>query len=208
MTSPAFDSVDVQDGQLPPWEIAKAIAYHTVLHDISANLNCPCHELIGKRVDDYIAEHVLLKGGGHPTARSVRRLVLKCSDPSWFSGKAPVRTGGRPLVYSKHQNAEVARVAMELKRKRVAPCPRQVRARLPSVARNPETLKPMSNKAIRPRLFAGVAETAAGVMCEAHPREHCSRGLAQSCCNRPVLVASANDCTAPGGPTGSGDGLS
>ena len=52
-------------------------------------------------------------------------------------------------MYSKHQKAEVARDAMELERKRVAPCPRQVRARLPSVARNPETLKPMSNKAIR-----------------------------------------------------------
>ena len=149
MASPAFDSHDMQDGKLPPWEIAKAIAYHTVLHDISANWNCPCHELIGKRVDDYIAERVFLKGGGHPTGRSVRKLVLKCSDTAWFPGKAPERTGGRPLLYSKHQKAEVARVAMELKRKRVAPCPRRVRARLPSVARNPETLKPMSNKAIR-----------------------------------------------------------
>ena len=51
-------------------------------------------------------------------------------------------------MYSDHQKAEVARVAMDLKRKLIAPTPRLVRARLPQIARNPSTGMPMSNKAI------------------------------------------------------------
>ena len=110
-----------KDGELPPFEIAKAVAYNKVLQDITSNLGCPAHELIGQRVDEYIAQRISLKGGGHPTARAVRALVRRCSDPGWFPGKAPKYGGGRPAVYSQHQKQEVARVAMELKRKRVAP---------------------------------------------------------------------------------------
>ena len=64
-----------KDGELPPFEIAKAVAYNKVLQDITSNLGCPAHELIGQRVDEYIAQRISLKGGGHPTARAVRALV-------------------------------------------------------------------------------------------------------------------------------------
>ena len=124
------------------------MAFHTVLHDIGEHLNMPPHELIGQRVDEYIAERLDLKGGGHPTSRAVRKLVRKCADSSWYPSKEPENTGGRPPVYSDHQKAEVARVAMDLKRKLIAPTPRLVRARLPQIARNPSTGMPMSNKAI------------------------------------------------------------
>jgi hypothetical protein len=144
----SFSPDSCKHGQLPPWEMAKAMAFHTVLHDIGEHLNMPPHELIGQRVDEYIAERLDLKGGGHPTSRAVRKLVRKCADSSWYPGKEPENTGGRPPVYSDHQKAEVARVAMDLKRKLIAPTPRLVRARLPQIARNPSTGMPMSNKAI------------------------------------------------------------
>ena len=48
------------------------MAYRVVLHDVGAHLKMPPHELVGKRVDDYIAERVVLKGGGYPTGRAVR----------------------------------------------------------------------------------------------------------------------------------------
>ena len=60
------------------------MAYHVVLHDVGAHLKMPPHELVGKRVDDYIAERVVLKGGGHPTGRVVRQLVQRCFDPCGF----------------------------------------------------------------------------------------------------------------------------
>ena len=149
MAVPVFAPDGMKDGKLPPWEIARAMAYNNVLKDISAHLNRPAHELVGQRVDEYIAERVALKGGGHPTSRAIRKLLRKCSDATWFPGKKPIHAGGQPELYSQHQKEEVARVAMDLKRKRVAPCPRRVRARLPQLARNPDTNAPMSNKTIR-----------------------------------------------------------
>ena len=66
-----------------------------------------------------------------------------------FQVESQTKSIGQTPVYNRHQKTEVARVAMDLKRKRVAPSPRQVRARLPQLARNPSTGAPMSNKAIR-----------------------------------------------------------
>ena len=44
-----------QHGRLPPLEVAKAIAYSTVITDISEHLGQAANELIGERVDDYIS---------------------------------------------------------------------------------------------------------------------------------------------------------
>ena len=54
MIASSFASGSCKDGKLPPWEIAKAMAYHVVLHDVDAHLKMPPHELVGKRVDDYL----------------------------------------------------------------------------------------------------------------------------------------------------------
>ena len=102
-------------------------------------------------MDNFIAAQVNLKGGGHPSGRAIQKVIARCKDPSWYPGKPSYarKTAGRKPVYSEHQMSEVARVAMDLKRKLVAPTPRRVRARLPQVARNPETGVRMSNKKIR-----------------------------------------------------------
>ena len=51
MPTSAFAEHSTKHGELPPWEIAKAIAYSTVLRDIGTQMGCPAHELIGQRVD-------------------------------------------------------------------------------------------------------------------------------------------------------------
>ena len=94
-------------------------------------------------------------GGGHPEPRQVHRVVARCSQADWYPGKrTEARKGaGRPQTFSEHQKNEVARVAMELKRKRLAPTPRRVRARLPGLTINKETEQRMSNSTIQ-RVYA------------------------------------------------------
>lgn len=78
--------------------------------------------------------------------------MTRCQDKSWYPGKPRTKPGGRPPIYTEHQKDEIARVAMDLKRKIAAPTPRRVRARLPSACRRPDTGTVMSNRSIR-RIF-------------------------------------------------------
>ena len=133
-------------GELSPWESAKVVAFHAVLADVAELMDARAADLVGMRVDDYIAGKVFVKGGGHPCRAAVQKIIAKAKDPAWYPGK-PARSsdgdkGGRTPVYSDHQKTEVARVAMELKRKLKAPTPRRIRARLQQKSRNPDTGKP------------------------------------------------------------------
>ena len=148
----SFDASKTSVGQLSPWELAKAVALKTVLDDMSAHMEAPVVELVGKRVDVYIAERLEVHGGGQPTPRAVRKVLARCKDPTWYPGKPRGQSGGRPPIYTEHQKDTVARVAMDLKRKLYAPTPRRVRARLPQASRNPSTQQPMSNSTVQ-RIF-------------------------------------------------------
>jgi hypothetical protein len=55
-----------QQGRLPAWNIAKACVFSTVIAHMSAVLDQPPDELLGKRVDEFIAEQLHLVGGGNP----------------------------------------------------------------------------------------------------------------------------------------------
>ena len=96
------------------------------------------------------ATRVQVKGGGRPTPRTVQQVIARCRDSEWCPGKpaATKEKRGRPLVYTEHPKAEVARVGMSLKRQLIAPTPRRVRARLPQMARHPTTGDPMDKKTI------------------------------------------------------------
>ena len=140
MSKPSFASDATVNGELPPWEIAKAFAFHTVMATVAEQLGTPASELVGCRVDEYIAKQVTVKGGGHPHARQLRRVVARSQDPEWYPGKRTEarRGAGRPCAYTVHQKEEVARVAMDLKRKLIAPTPRRVRACLPGKTQHPQ----------------------------------------------------------------------
>ena len=75
------------DGELPPWEVCKAVASHTVLERVAEVLDMPAAELLGERVDEFISSQITIKGGGHPTARTVRKVIARCQDPAWYPGK-------------------------------------------------------------------------------------------------------------------------
>eukprot|EP00973_Karenia_brevis_P007181 973723-Karenia_brevis.AAC.1 len=121
---------------------------------MSEEWNTPAHELVGGRVDEYIASQLSVKDGGAPQPRTVRQVISRCQQPTWYPGKpSEARAGaGRKPIYSEHQKDEVARVGMDLKRKLVRPTPRRVRARLPQVARNTNTGRRMSDKTVQ-RIF-------------------------------------------------------
>ena len=147
MTNP-FCPDTVKNGVLPPWEVAKAYAFHVVVKDMAKILGERPAVLLGKRVDDYIASKVCLKGGGHPSTRAIRHVLGSCSNSSWYPGRVSEVSPGRPPVYSEHIKQEIARVGMDLKRKNMAPTPRKVRARLPHLTRHPDTGRPIDKKTI------------------------------------------------------------
>ena len=71
---------------MPPFEVAKAYAFHVVLEDMSAHLEKPAYQLLGKPPDKLIAERLELKGGGHPSERAVSSAVARCKQPGWYRG--------------------------------------------------------------------------------------------------------------------------
>ena len=93
-----------EDGELLPWEIAKAVAYQPVTEDVDGYPDAPPSELVGQRVDEYVASRLVLSGpdGGHAILRTLRKVLNQCQDPSWYPGK-PARDaskGGRAPVYT------------------------------------------------------------------------------------------------------------
>ena len=138
-----------QKGRLPPWGVAKAYAYEEVIRHMAEHLDQLASDLLGKRVDEFIAERVSLVGGGHPTPRGVRHILHKCKETEWYPGKPRSNPGGRPKVVTQHQVAEVARVGMGLKKRKLNPSPARVRASLPRLALNTVTGKPLSDETIR-----------------------------------------------------------
>ena len=65
MTSVTFDpQAGTRDGELPPWEVAKAVAFHEVLSDVAQLLDTPAAELVGMRIDEYIANKSSSREGG------------------------------------------------------------------------------------------------------------------------------------------------
>jgi hypothetical protein len=135
-----------QVGRLPPWEVAKAAAYHNAITDIAEHLKDDAAKLLGMSVAEYVAKKLTLQGGGHPTKRAVKEVIAKTKEPGWYPGKPPANVGGRPPTVTGHQKKEIARVAMDLKRQVIAPTPRNVRARLPATAVNRSTGEVISDK--------------------------------------------------------------
>ena len=128
----SFSPDDTRDGELPPFEIAKAYAFKMVLERVAATLRRPASKLLGEPVAEYIASQLTVKGGGAPASRTVQQVLSRCQDPSWYPGKPSEQrsTAGRKPIYSEHSKNEVARVGMDFKRNLQIPSPRRVRQRL------------------------------------------------------------------------------
>jgi len=82
-----FAPESTRTGELPPWEQAKAIAFHTVIADIADHLGTSASDLLGRRVDEYICSELVSKGGGEITPRTLRNVLIRCKDPEWYPGR-------------------------------------------------------------------------------------------------------------------------
>ena len=133
------------DGMLPPFEVAKAYAFELVLQTMQKHMGKSCKSLLGEEKGSFIARHLRLKGGGHPGRAAVFKAIARCKAPTWYPGKVLGERTGRKPVFTEHQKAEMARVAMETKRKLVKPTPADVRAKLPRLSLNPQTKEPVSD---------------------------------------------------------------
>ena len=149
MSSPDFAAESTRDGTLPPWELAKAYAFSVVIDQMVEQMEETASVLLGMGKNDFICSKVHVKNGGSPTPRALQKALASCRDPTWYPGKRQGVSTGRPPVYSDHTKFKCAEVAMELKRKNVAPTPRRVRARLPNLTVNPETGGRMSDTTIQ-----------------------------------------------------------
>ena len=132
-------------GALPPFEVAKAFAFDVVLREMEQHLGQSCWMLLGVEKRSFIAQHLRLKGGGHPGCTAVENAIAKCKSGAWHPGKVSGQRRGRKPLFTEHQKRQMARVAMQTKRKLVRPTPATVRAKLPCLSRNPQTQEPASN---------------------------------------------------------------
>ena len=82
-----FDPGQTPSHFLPPWEIARAFAFHVVIERLVEVTGMSAGEILGGKEGEFIANQVLNAGGEHPSERAVRAAFARCKDPQWFSGK-------------------------------------------------------------------------------------------------------------------------
>ena len=104
----ALDPACTASGRLPPWEVAKAYAFHVVVGRVADHLGMAAHECLGQRVDAFIAAQLTLQGGAHPTERAVRDAVARCSEKGWYPGQPRDDVGGRPAQITEAQKTAIA----------------------------------------------------------------------------------------------------
>ena len=95
-----FSPDSTKEGTLPPFEVAKCIAFAKVLEKVEEVLGEEAHVLLGMGKNEFIASQLQLKGGGNSQPRTVQKTLAKCSDASWYLGKGQGVSTGRPPVFT------------------------------------------------------------------------------------------------------------
>ena len=136
----ALDPTNTPEGKLPPFEVAKALAFEAAITQIEKHTRKSCWELMGMGKKKFVATQLKVVGGGHPTTRAVSKQWTEAKqDGKWFPGKKPSNQGGRPPQIPQAQKQAIADKAMELKRQMVAPTPEKLRVLLPKASINKAT---------------------------------------------------------------------
>ena len=141
-----MDPGSTPEGQLPPLEVLKAIAFNDVIEAMEKHTGKTCWELLGKSKKQFTADRLKVVGGGKPSARAVQKhWTKKKQDKDWYPGKGKDKATGRPAQISQSQKQAIADKAMELKKKMVIPTPENVRICLPKKTINKATQEPISD---------------------------------------------------------------
>ena len=74
---------DTPVGTLPPFEVAKAFAFHTALAQIEKHTGMSSRQLLGEDKKAFIARHLHLEGGGRPGFTAVTYAIKKCREQGW-----------------------------------------------------------------------------------------------------------------------------
>lgn len=139
---------DTPNGTPPPFEVAEAYAFDVVLSQMEKHMGKSLRQLLEDEKGNFIAKQLELKGGVRPSRSSVFKAIQKCGEKGWYPGKVTGQRSGRKPTCTQHQKEEMARVAMETKRRLEKPTPAKVRAKLPRLSVNPDTNSPASNDTI------------------------------------------------------------
>ena len=89
-------------GTLPPFEVAKAFAFHVALAHIERHTGMSSRQLLGESRKAFIARQLQLEGGGTPGFTAVQNAVKKCSEQGWHPARCLVNELGGHL---RSQNA-------------------------------------------------------------------------------------------------------
>ena len=128
-----MDPGKTPQGMLPPFEVAKALAYEAVIEQMEEHTGKSCWELLGTSKKAFTAQHLQVAGGGNPTPRAVQKHWTKAKqDGNWFPRKGgSTNQRGRPPTITQAQKQAIANKAMELKDDIIAPTPEKIRIVLP-----------------------------------------------------------------------------
>ena len=84
----ALDPTNTPEGKLPPFEVAKALAFEAVITQIEKHTQKSCWELMGMGKAEFTANQLQVSGGGHPTFRqcgSIKEAESLGSSRAWYS---------------------------------------------------------------------------------------------------------------------------
>ena len=140
-----LDPGNTPKGGMPPFEVAKALAFDVVIKEMEEHMQKTCWELLGMSRKELTASHLQVVGGGNPSARAVQKHWTKAKKyPKWFPGKGDSSNRGRPPSITFAQKKAIAQKAMDLKEEIVAPTPEKIRILLPKKTINEKTKDPIS----------------------------------------------------------------
>ena len=136
-------------GKLAPLETSKAVAFQKVISAMENHLGKSCWQLTGQGKADFTAGHLRVQGGGRPTARAIQKLWAHHAEKD---GTTSAKQRGAPPVITQGQRLAIAKTAMGLKKKLMAPTPERVRISMPRKTINKKTKQPISDKTMQ-RVF-------------------------------------------------------
>ena len=155
MAHKEWEASKAPSGKLPPFEVAKAIAYKHTIEAMEKHLGKSCWQFLGTGKADFTAQQLTVAGedGKPPSVRAIKKWWAKDDhDQAWQPAKRFKNMGGAPVQITDQQKKTIAQKAMALKKALVAPTPEKIRSSLPRVATNRKTQEPISDEHIR-RIF-------------------------------------------------------
>ena len=80
---------------LPPWDMAKAFAFHVCIDKVMDVTGTSSMKLLGQSKNEFIGKHVVNASSRRPTERAVRAAIVRCKGKNWYPGQPREKGGGR-----------------------------------------------------------------------------------------------------------------